>query len=446
MGLALFIVNRRVVAPTVDMTRIMNRLARGDDSIRAPAVDRSDEVGDMAKAVEVFKQHSIQIKEEMAARKRVEDALRESEANYRLLAKNATDMISRRTLEGTYLYVSPACRILLGYEPEDLIGRPASELIHPEDLEEVKRYWLSFLEGSSPYCSIYRIRRKDGSYTWFETMGKITEEASTASAVREVVSISRDISQRKLMEEELIRAKKLEATGILAGGIAHDFNNLLSVVLGNIEMAIQEPESAADLLKRAEDAVFQARDLARKFITFSSGGSPLKRLVSTERFIRDCARSSLTGSNLECRYRLEESLWSMEADEDQIAQVLHTLITNAEDAMPRGGIIEIAARNAEAPGKESCQSVQEGKYVMISVKDWGTGIAREDLERIFDPYFSTKQRGSQRGMGLGLPIVHSVVKKHGGCICVESSPGEGSTFTICLPARELKARDTENPV
>ncbi len=251
---------------------------------------------------------------------------------------------------------------------------------------------------------------------------------------------------RKRIDEELLNAKKLEAIGVLAGGIAHDFNNLLFIIMGNINMAqinIQEGHPAQKHLTEAERACLRAKDLTQKFITFSSGGGgggPVKRRVSVRELITSVSSLVLSGPITSSEIIAPNDLWDVEVDENQMRQVLTSLLENAREAMIRGGVISIRAENIELTenGTEGIDP-KSGRYVRVLISDAGIGISEENMPKIFDPYFSTKYRGSQKGMGFGLAIARSVIKKHNGHITVESVPGQGTNVCLFIPASSGKA-------
>ena len=251
-----------------------------------------------------------------------------------------------------------------------------------------------------------------------------------------------DISSRLQMEEELLRVKKLESIGVLAGGIAHDFNNLLLAIIGNISLAKRitgEDSEAFELLNSAHKASERAKDLTAKLLTFSSGGEPVKVAESLPRLLEESATFVLSGSNVKCVFNYPDDLWPVTMDRSQINQVIQNLIVNADQAMPEGGTVSITCENIILkPGQ--VHGLGEGRYVRVAVQDQGVGISPKIIDKIFDPYFSTKEKDSNKGSGLGLSIVHSIISKHGGTIMVHSSPGAGSTFTIYLPAMNGEAR------
>jgi signal transduction histidine kinase/CheY-like chemotaxis protein len=244
--------------------------------------------------------------------------------------------------------------------------------------------------------------------------------------------LQQEIFERERMEAELSRVQKLESLGLLAGGIAHDFNNLLGAIMGNISLAMLDvdPENSAyQQLTKAERASFRAQELTRQLLTFSRGGAPVKKRITLPGIITEAAGLSLRGSRVLHELSIAADLWPVEADEGQMMQVFNNLLINADQAMPVGGIIRIAAVNATlAPGE--VPSLAAGRYVMITVSDGGTGIPREHLGKIFDPYFTTKQKGS----GLGLAATHSIIRKHDGHITVGSELGKGTVFHVYLPA------------
>ncbi|MDD5711928.1 MAG: PAS domain S-box protein [Smithellaceae bacterium] len=252
----------------------------------------------------------------------------------------------------------------------------------------------------------------------------------------EVVAIYDDVTDRKRLEEEILNVRKLESIATLAGGIAHDFNNLLAVILGNVSFVLEfipPASSMAASLKRAERACNQARDLARQLITFSRGGTPVRKVLSLGDLLRDSVSFYLSGSDIAAEFHIADDLWPVEVDEDQIQQVIQNLTTNAKEAMPEGGRVTVAAENAVVTVRDGLP-IPAGNYVLWSVTDEGVGIPEDVMGKIFDPFFSTKEMGQQRGMGMGLAICHSIIAKHDGYIQVRSSVGHGSTFTVYLPA------------
>jgi signal transduction histidine kinase/ActR/RegA family two-component response regulator len=258
----------------------------------------------------------------------------------------------------------------------------------------------------------------------------------SAEACRVAVT---DITARKRAESDRLILDKLESTGILAAGIAHDFNNLLTVILLNLELAQKHKpldENLARYLGEAKETCLLASSLTAQLLTFAKGGAPIRKAMLLSGVIKESVRSALSGSKVGCETSLAEDLWMAEVDAGQIGQVIRGMVLNSCEAMPQGGVVFVRAENVVLNVQQE-PSLPAGEYVRVSIEDQGTGIAKDVLPKIFDPYFSTKHRGDQKGMGL--TICHAVVQKHGGAIAVKSEVGRGTTFDIYLPAaRKLR--------
>lgn len=245
----------------------------------------------------------------------------------------------------------------------------------------------------------------------------------------------KEMRERKKMEKEIIKAKKLESINILARGVAHDFNNKLTAILGNISLAknhLNPEDKSYELLTRAENSVIQASELTYKLSTYAKSSTPAKRTTSIVGLIKDAVNNSLSGSNVVCEYSIPDDLWQIEVDEIQMDQVFRSLTSNTVEAMPDGGKMKITAENILVDDKKQLP-LKPGKYIKISVVDHGAGIPGENLQKIFDPYFTTKRLNDQHGVGFGLAVCHSVIQHHRGCLTVESEVGIGTTFHIYLP-------------
>jgi signal transduction histidine kinase/sensor domain CHASE-containing protein/CheY-like chemotaxis protein/PAS domain-containing protein len=269
----------------------------------------------------------------------------------------------------------------------------------------------------------------------------IFDESGEISMVAEHI---RNITDRKKLEEELMKAQKLESLGVLAGGIAHDFNNLLTGIMGNISLArmLAAPESKiTGRLEEAEKASLRAKDLTQQLLTFSRGGAPVKKSVSIKQLLLDSVAFSLRGSNVKSGFSIPEDIWPVDVDAGQMSQVLNNLVINADQAMPDGGIITVRAENVEI-GPDIHIPLSEGRYVKISVEDQGIGIPETNLDRIFDPYFTTKTKGS----GLGLATVYSIIRNHGGLITVETRAGSGTIFHLYIPASDISPQQFDDMV
>ncbi len=255
--------------------------------------------------------------------------------------------------------------------------------------------------------------------------------------------LKKDVSEKKRTEEEIIKAQKIDSLGILAGGIAHDFNNLLTGILGNITLAqkfLDGDHRAFQRLDSAAKASIRAQDLTRQLLTFSQGGAPIKKTSSIAELLRDSVIFALRGSNVNCEFHFAEDLWPIEIDEGQMNQVINNLVINAVQAMPQGGTLEVRAVNMVVSNAQGLP-LKPGKYAKIAISDDGLGIPQQHVDKIFDPYFTTKKKGS----GLGLATCYSVIKKHDGHINVKSEVGVGTTFYFYLPAsfKFLGAKDAD---
>jgi PAS domain S-box-containing protein len=287
-------------------------------------------------------------------------------------------------------------------------------------------------ETGEPHVSLHKHEDRGGNLLYVETKSYPLKDSS--GAVTSAIEVINNITDKHLLEEQLLRTQKLEAVGLLAGGIAHDFNNLLQSVFGNISMAKMRSDRKGDvygMLEKAEKALRLSMNLTKQLLTFSKGGEPVKTIIALPPVIEDSVKFALSGSNIEYRFDADADLWPVEADGGQIGQVVQNIVLNAVEAMPGGGTVGIKARNI-LHGEEGLLPLSCGRYVLIAVEDNGPGIAGAYLGRIFDPYFTTKERGS----GLGLATSYSIIKKHGGFLDVKSEVGLGSSFLIYLPASD----------
>lgn len=343
--------------------------------------------------------------------------------------------------EGKISFMNPMAEYLWGWTKEEMNEKDAHALIHylrpdgtPLPLNECRMH--DVITRKTVYISSDEVFvRKDGTVF---PVSVITTPLLKEGAVIGSVTAFRDITEEKKMEEEVHKARKLESVGVLAGGIAHDFNNLLTGIMGNISLARMyldggTPERVAAVLDNAEEASEAARELSFRLLTFSKGGDPVRKISSIEGLLRKSAALALSGSNVAATFALAPDLCPVEIDEGQMLQVFNNIFINAKEAMPRGGTVTISGENITITDGDSL-SLKNGLYAKISITDTGVGISRLNIDRIFDPYFSTKGLGSRKGTGLGLSICMSVIRKHEGHISVESREGVGTTFHLWLPA------------
>jgi PAS domain S-box-containing protein len=363
---------------------------------------------------------------------RAAEALRESEERFRTLFEESNDGIFILDMAGNVMDVNRHAYETLGYTREQMLSMHVAQFVAPDlmysvpaNIKVVKR------EGKAIFESAHT--RSDGTVVPVE----VNANVMNLKGEERFLCLVRDITERKQAEEEARRSERLEALGLLAGGIAHDFNNMLMGVMASVSSARLDPHTsvdAAQALNDAEKAIVRARGLTQQLLTFSRGGAPVRRAASIADLVRDTAEFALAGSSIRCRFEFPRGLWPAHVDENQISQVIQNLVLNAKHAMPEGGFVDVDASNVRVEAGE-VPPLKPGKYVCISIRDQGAGIAREDLTRIFDPYFTTKATDS----GLGLAISHSIVQKHEGHIRVDSRPGVGTCVEIFLPAGEAEA-------
>ncbi len=383
---------------------------------------------------------------DITVRKQAEEALRRSEEFVKSVLDNVDEgflVIDRdyRVVTANRVYCT-----WTGEQLENVVGRHCYELTHrvavPCGHTGVNCAVKRVFESGEPQTAVHRHEDLKGNLLDVETRAFPLRDAS--GSVTSVIETIQNITARYLLEAEQLKTRKLEAIGTLAGGIAHDFNNLLQGVFGYISMAkinLGRTEKARVMIEQAEKALGISINLTNQLLTFSKGGKPLKRQIELLPVVENAAKFALSGSRSDCRITFERNLRQVEADEGQLGQVIQNIVQNAAEAMPDGGTIEISAGNVDIPRGDMPSLPEGGRFVEIVIMDSGLGIAGEHLPMIFDPYFTTKQKGS----GLGLATSYSIVRNHGGTIKASSEPRKGSVFTIFLPATDAEAAEKPRP-
>lgn len=368
-------------------------------------------------------------------RKQGEEALIEEKERLAVTLRSIGDGVITTDRNGGIILLNRVAEELTGWTQADASGRPLEDVFHivnEKTRERCENPAKMVLEtaGIVELANHTLLIAKDGREIVIADSGAPILDHD--SRIIGVVLVFRDVTAQKRIEDELLRIEKLESVGVLAGGIAHDFNNILTGVLGSISLAriFLDPEhESQELLVEAERQALRARDLTGQLLTFSKGGSPMIISASIVETVRETVSFVLRGSRVRAEFWLPEDLWTARADLNQLSQVINNLARNAVQAMPNGGSIEVAARNIEVDDRRTLP-LEEGKYIELSIRDYGIGIPREYLSRIFDPYFTTKQMGS----GLGLATTYSIINRHDGHIRVESEVGTGTVFYLYLPA------------
>ncbi len=389
-----------------------------------PGADELDIIGFLASAVAQEEERGI-----------ATEALRRSEEFTRSILDNVSEAILLIDRDYRILTANRSYCAWAGAPLGDIVGRHCYAVSHgfarpcyEQGLDcAVRRAF----ETGGHHTVLYKSEDASGKSTFVEKRAFPVKDA--AGAVISVIETIHNVSERHLLEEERLRTQKLEAIGTLAGGIAHDFNNLLQGVFGYMSMAkmnLDRRETAAAMLEQAEKALGMSVNLTTQLLTFAKGGRPVKKCIALLPVIENAAKFALSGSSFDCRIQIEEGLWCAEADEGQMGQVIQNIVLNASEAMPGGGTVKISAVNMDIPAGERPSMPEGGKFVRIVIEDKGVGIPGKYLTQIFDPYFSTKQKGS----GLGLATSYSIIRNHGGVIDVASEPDRGTIFSIFVPA------------
>jgi len=362
--------------------------------------------------------------QDLSELKKMGKDLAESEKRYKALFDAANNSIFLMK-DGIFVDCNPRTLEMFGVTKKDILGKKPNQFspeFQPDGMKSYdkgKEKIQATLEGNP---QSFRWQHSKLDETLFDAEVSLTLVDLPTGP--HILAIVQDITKRKEAENEILKLRKLESIGVLAGGIAHDFNNLLTGIFGNLEMAklhLSSEHKSYKYLESAEHSMDNAANLTKQLLTFSKGGDPIKEALSIGEIIKETAKFSLRGSNVKLKCEIANDLWVVEADKGQISQVIGNLVINAQQAMPMGGTVTVFAENLKVEGM---------RMVKIEVRDEGVGIAPQYLEKIFDPYFTTKQQGN----GLGLATTYSIITKHNGTISAFSTLNEGTVFSILLPA------------
>ncbi|MGD2023621.1 MAG: PAS domain S-box protein, partial [Desulfobacterales bacterium] len=377
---------------------------------------------------------------DISKRKRLEDELAAEKERLAVTLRSIGDGVISTDLQGNVVSLNKVAEALTAWPEEEARGEPLIKVFNivnefnRKQCEDPVRKVIETGGIVGLANNTILISRDGKEHVIADSAAPIMDRQSNIIGA---VLVFRDVSEKRKMEAELVKAQKLESLGVLAGGIAHDFNNFLTVLIGNLSLAKMDAKPGDQVgawLNEMEKASLQAKTLTQQLLTFSRGGQPVKQMVNLAELVKNSTAFSLRGSNVRCDFSIPQDLLPVEADEGQIGQVINNLILNATHAMPEGGTLEIRSENVILSADNQF-SLPAGPYLKTSFRDHGVGIGPDHLHKVFDPYFSTKQKGS----GLGLTVAYSIVDKHNGKLTVESELGQGTAFTIYLPASEKLA-------
>ncbi len=382
--------------------------------------------------------HQLMIEDRLAM---TESALLESEKRLSLALDGSRITVFNQDVELQYTWVyNPA----FGLSVDQILGKTDMELVSVQDAVALMDMKCRVLETGVAEHDVFRFT-VDGKLSHYDiTVEPVYDDGGL---IMGIAGAATDITALMQGEAALRRVEKLESIGVLAGGIAHDLNNLLTAILGNVSLAkmYKDTQKKDKRLAEAEKACMLIKDLTQQLLTFSKGGAPILRTAAIGELLRDITAFTLRGSNVGCEFSIPDALWPVEIDEGQINQVINNIVINANQAMASGGMINICAENVTEV-VEDALVLECGEYVKISIADHGTGISKDDLPKIFDPFYTTKQAGS----GLGLATSYSIIQKHNGYMAVESQLGVGTVFHIYLPASPaailMASAEEKNPI
>jgi len=360
--------------------------------------------------------------------------------------ENAAEAIIITDIEGTVQYVNPAFESITGYSRPEIFNRHISMLESGKHNRSYFSEMWRILKRGDVWKGRFINKKKDGSH--YETEATISPVRNAAGEITNYVSVQRDVTHEIQLQRQLRQAQKMEAIGTLAGGIAHDFNNLLMGIQGNLSLSLLEIDAASALyenLKKVEQYVLDGVALTKQLLGFARGGKYEVRLTDVNHLMQEQSLLfSRANKHISFEFNYAPNLWRVEADQGQLEQVILNLYMNALQAMPGGGTLEVQTANINID-KEQYRPyrVRAGRYIKITITDTGVGMDEETQRRIFDPFFSTREKG--RGTGLGLASVYGIVKNHEGFIDVSSRQGRGARFEVCIPASQKEAAPQNQP-
>ncbi len=377
---------------------------------------------------------------DITQRKQMERKLRESEQKLAAIFDTAYSGIFLVDAEGTITFANRRMAEMLGFRMEELVGSYYPDLVQPCESRKTEMKMFQIIRGEIDCVFLERpYRKKDGTLFWGEISGN--RLCRSDGAFWSLVGVITDITEKKRLEDLLQQARRMESIGTLTGGIAHDYNNLLAIILGNLSLMkdmVPSHSITAGFLREMEKASKKARDLTCQLMRLAPGAYLAREEGAIENLLRETAKEIPANAGIECRFLIQDDLWPSKYDAKSIRYAIDNICENALEAMPLGGTITFQVNNQAVENKDTDYGtpLMERRYVRISIQDEGRGISKAHLEKIFDPYYTTKERGSRKGTGLGLSLAHTIVQKHGGYLLVDSIADTGTNVAIFLPVVE----------
>lgn len=436
--------------PDVFVSRIREVLANAASAAPTPPRNQTGDEKELLKTysetlIRKLEEKTLQLQEANRALQRditersvAEEKLRESEERFRATFEQAAVGIAHVGVDGTFLRVNDKLCEITGYSRAELLQKTYVELTVPEDRAEGDSARRAMLAGTqAAYAAEKRYQRKDGRVVWVSIV--TTPLRDSAGQPKYFISVFSDVTERKVLQEQFLRAQRMDSIGTLAGGIAHDLNNILAPItmgVSLLKLSTSDPKST-QIFDTIERSARRGANLVKQVLSFARGieGSRVTiHLSHLIREIQDIVQSTFP-KNIHFAASVPKDIWTVQGDPTQLNQVLLNLCVNARDAMPQGGSLRITARNIKIDEQYASmlRTVPPGRYVVIETSDTGCGISSEIRDRIFEPFFTTKPVG--KGTGLGLSTALTIVRSHGGAVQLDSEPGHGSTFSIYLPVQ-----------
>ncbi|BHH82541.1 ATP-binding protein [Desulforhopalus sp. 52FAK] len=450
-GAVSYFIHSQFVRPMQKLSKTTKTIAEGH-FVTSDISHRRDEIGQLAESINLmsssledsYRTLEKKVDERTAELYHAKNMAEKSNRHLQIVGEEVQALLDNSpvgilfvTDDYNILRVNEEFYRITGYKSEEIVGK-STRILYPnvasfKDFAKISEH----LDNNDLFEKRTELVTKDGSLISCAVRGRKTFLAGGAKGI---VLNFEDISSRLLIEEELLKIKKLESVRVLARGIAHDFNNMLVAILGNLSLIqrfTESDEKVGGLVEEARKASMRAKDLTEKLLTFAKGSEPDSKVEHLSTFLQKHIPVFLLGSSIECDFDLEDGLWKVKMDKSQIDTVLQNIVQNAKEAMAGVGELKVSCSNKEI-GDNEISTLAAGKYVKITISDTGSGVDGKIIDKVFDPYFSTKEKDSNKGSGLGLSIVRSIMIKHKGAVSIESKLGQGSTVTVFLPAVETE--------